>query len=43
MENRPDSVACVVLEIEAKRALTAVLDRIRSFRGLGSQLGEVVE
>ena len=43
MENSPDSVACVVSEIEAKRALTAVLDCIFSSRGLGSQIGKVVE
>ncbi len=39
MENSPDSVACVVSEIEAKRALTTVLDCIVSSRGLRSQIG----
>jgi hypothetical protein len=43
MENSPDSVACVVSEIEARRALTTSLDCILSFRGLGSQVGEVIE
>jgi hypothetical protein len=43
MENSPDSVACVVSEIEAKRALTAFLDCILSSRGLGSQVGEVFQ
>jgi hypothetical protein len=43
MENSPDSVACVVLEIEAKRALTAVFDRVLGSRRLGRQVGEVFE